>query len=87
DAGVDAQSSAYATGVLVLISSATVAVALSARKHGQRKLFVGFSFVAVLFVYTTIANIFERPDGVKVASFFIAAIMVVSFLSRISRAF
>jgi hypothetical protein len=40
-----------------------------------------------LFVYTTIANIFERPDGVKVASFFIAAIMVVSFLSRISRAF
>ena len=30
---------------------------------------------------------FERPDGVKMASFFIAAIMVVSFLSRISRAF
>ncbi|NMM85967.1 amino acid transporter [Rhodococcus sp. SRB_17] len=87
DANVDAQSSAYATGVLVLISSATVAVALSARKHGARKLFWGFSFIAVLFVYTTIANIVERPDGVKVASFFIAAILVVSLLSRISRAF
>ncbi|MGG7102186.1 amino acid transporter [Rhodococcus sp. 24CO] len=87
DASVDAQSSAYATGVLVLISSAAVAVALSARRRGIRKLFVGFSFVAALFVYTTIANIVERPDGVKVASFFIAAILVVSLLSRVSRAF
>lgn len=87
DASVDAQSSAYATGVLVLISSAAVAVTLSVRRRGNRKLFVAFSFVAALFVYTTIANIIERPDGVKVASFFIAAIMVVSLLSRVTRAF
>ncbi|MGC0362094.1 hypothetical protein ABH922_000078 [Rhodococcus sp. 27YEA15] len=86
-AGVDAQSSAYATGVLVLISSASVAVALSARRRGQRALFAGFGLIAAMFVYTTVTNIVERPDGVKVASFFIAAILVVSFLSRVFRAF
>jgi hypothetical protein len=32
DASVDAQGAAYATGVLVLISSAAVAVTLSARR-------------------------------------------------------
>ncbi|OAK51978.1 amino acid transporter [Rhodococcoides kyotonense] len=86
-ASVDAQSSAYATGVLVLITSASVAVSLSAARHGQRRLAWMFSVVATIFVYTTVANIFERPDGVKVASFFIAAILAVSFVSRVTRSF
>ncbi|MFC3742433.1 amino acid transporter [Paractinoplanes deccanensis] len=87
DADVDAQGGAYATGVLVLITSAAVAVTLSARRRRQRKRTIAFGIIAVLFVYTTIANIVERPDGVKIAACFIAGILVVSFLSRLFRAF
>ncbi|SNT27192.1 hypothetical protein SAMN05421642_112147 [Rhodococcoides kyotonense] len=86
-ASVDAQSAAYATGVLVLITSASVAVSLSAAHRGERRKEWLFGVVATIFVYTTVANIFERPDGVKVASFFIVAILVVSFVSRITRSF
>jgi hypothetical protein len=39
-----------------------------------------------VFVYTTIANVYEKPDGIKIASFFIAAILVLSMVSRIARA-
>jgi hypothetical protein len=39
-----------------------------------------------VFAYTTIANIVERPDGVKIASFFIGAILVTSLVSRVTRA-
>jgi hypothetical protein len=46
-----------------------------------------FGVVAAIFAYTTIVNIVERPEGVQVASFFIGAILVVSLLSRINRAF
>jgi hypothetical protein len=39
-----------------------------------------------VFAYTTVANIIERPDGVKIASFFIAAILATSLISRVTRA-
>ncbi|WP_370288358.1 amino acid transporter [Nocardioides sp.] len=85
DADVDAQAGAYATGVLVLITSASVAVALAARRAGQRGWTIGFSVIAAVFVYTTLDNIKERPDGVKIGAIFIAAIVVVSLLSRMTR--
>jgi hypothetical protein len=87
DASVDAQGSAYATGVLVLITSASVAVTLSAARKGQRAKTVGFAVVAAVFVYTTIANIFERPEGLQIAILFVLAIVTVSFVSRILRSF
>ncbi|GAB1690228.1 amino acid transporter [Krasilnikovia sp. M28-CT-15] len=87
DADVDAQGGAYATGVLVLITSAATAVTLSAHRRGQRGLTVAFGIIAVIFVYTTIANVVERPDGVKIAGCFIAGILAVSLISRIYRAF
>ncbi|MFL6061955.1 MAG: amino acid transporter [Marmoricola sp.] len=87
DADVNAQGGAYATGVLVLITSAAVAVTLAARKAGQRKKTVAFAAVAAVFVYTTIDNVVERPDGVKIGGLFIAAIVAVSIASRLLRAF
>jgi hypothetical protein len=84
-ADVNAQGGAYATGVLVLITSAAVAVTLAARRAHQRRLAVAFGVIATIFLYTTGANVVERPDGVKIAACFIAAILVLSLVSRLSR--
>jgi hypothetical protein len=85
-ADVEAQAGAYATGVLVLMSSAAVAVTLSVRRRGRRGPLLAFSLITLVFAYTTVANIFERPEGVKIASCFIAAIVVTSLISRVTRA-
>jgi hypothetical protein len=84
DADVDAQGGAYATGVLVLMSSAAIAVTISAWREANKWRFA-FAAIAVVFVYTTITNIIERPDGIKIASFFIFAIIAASFISRVMR--
>ncbi len=84
-ADVDAQGGAYATGVLVLMSSAAVAVTLAAWRKGERKLAWGFGLISLVFAYTTIQNVHERPEGIKIASFFIGTIIFTSFLSRVMR--
>jgi hypothetical protein len=84
-ASVEAQAGAYATGVLVLITSAAVAVTLAAHTARQRPQTWGFAMIAAIFVYTTVANVIERPDGIKIAAFFIGAIVVVSLISRALR--
>jgi hypothetical protein len=85
DADVNAQGGAYATGVLVLMSSAAIAVTLSARSAGQRGLTIAFGVISAILLYTTGANVVERPDGVKIAACFIAAIILVSLFSRLRR--
>ncbi|MFE9634032.1 amino acid transporter [Streptomyces sp. NPDC006463] len=87
DADVDAQGGAYATGVLVLITSAAVAVTIAARKAGQRGWTIAFGVISAVFVYTTAVNVVERPDGVKIGACFIAGIMALSLLSRLARVF
>jgi hypothetical protein len=82
NADVDAQGGAYATGVLVLITSGSFAVMLSVWKSWLRW---PFQLVFLLFVYTTILNMGERPEGIKIASCFIVAIVVVSLVSRAIR--
>jgi hypothetical protein len=82
-ADVDAQGGAYATGVLVLMSSAAIAVTLAMRKKRQN--WQVFLIISVVFAYTTIQNIHERPEGIKIASFFIAAIVIASLVSRVWR--
>lgn len=84
EADVEAQGGAYATGVLVLMTSAAIAVTISAwfRKERMKWIFVA---IAVVFAYTTITNIVERPDGIKIASLFILGIVVASFISRAMR--
>lgn len=84
-ADVNAQGAAYATGVLVLISSASIAVLISAWRRRQKPAIIGFGAITLVFLYTTIANIVERPDGLKIALIFTAIIVIVSFLSRIRR--
>jgi hypothetical protein len=86
-ASVDAQGGAYATGVLVLITSASVAVTLSARRRHRRRAMLLFAIVSAIFAYTTVANIIERPDGLRIGTLFILAIVIVSLLSRAQRAF
>ncbi len=83
-ADVEAQGGAYATGVLVLMMSASVAVTLSAYRGGSRSwrpLFV----ISLVFVYTTVTNIIERPEGIRIASLFILAIILTSLTSRVAR--
>jgi hypothetical protein len=84
-ADVNAQAGAYATGVLALITSATIAVTLSARRRGRRTAALGFGVVSLIFIYTTAVNIIERPEGLKIAALFIAAIVVTSLISRVWR--
>lgn len=83
DADVDAQGGAYATGVLVLMTSSGVAVTLSAWGHARARFALGA--ITLVLAYTTVANIMERPDGVKIASWFILAIVVTSLVSRAMR--
>ncbi|GAB4230689.1 MAG: APC family permease [Stanieria sp.] len=88
-ANVDAQGGAYATGVLVLMSSAAFAVTLSVSRRGRgtpsRRGQLIFGLITLVFIYTTVVNIIERPDGVKIATFFIGAIITTSLISRVWR--
>jgi hypothetical protein len=84
-ANVEAQGGAYATGVLVLMLSAAVAVTISAHRRRQRRATIALGVITLVFGYTTVTNVIERTDGVKIASFFIAAIVVLSLISRATR--
>jgi hypothetical protein len=84
-ADVDAQAGAYATGVLAVITSASIAVTLAARRKHQKRAVISFGIVSLLFVYTTIVTIVEDPEGLQIALMFIAAIVVVSLISRSMR--
>lgn len=83
NANVEAQGGAYATGVLVLMSSAAVAVTLDAlRRHRH---VIVFATITAVFLYTTVVNIFQRPEGIQIASWFIATIVITSLVSRVLR--
>ena len=83
DADVDAQGGAYATGVLMLMTSGAVAVTMTSRRDHWR--FLAFLAVTIVFSYTTIVNIVERPEGIKIASVFIVTIIATSLVSRVLR--
>ena len=83
-ADVNAQGGAYATGVLALMSSGAIAVTLSAWREGSWSRWP-FLLISLIFLYTTGVNIIRQPDGIKIASFFIIAIIFTSLISRIWR--
>jgi hypothetical protein len=81
-ADVDAQGGAYATGVLVLITSASFAVTIAATTMLSR---AALGFVCLIFIYTTLVNIYERPEGLKISCMFIFTIIFTSLVSRAFR--
>ncbi len=83
EADVTAQGGAYATGVLVLMGSAALAVTLAGRRTGHP--WLGYLVLTIVFTYTTAVNIIERPEGIKIASIFIVAIVISSLISRVMR--
>jgi hypothetical protein len=83
-ANVEAQGGAYATGVLALMSSAAIAVTLSTWRKGE-PLRWAFLLISLVFIYTTVLNMIEQPEGIKIALVFIGAIVVTSLVSRIWR--
>jgi hypothetical protein len=89
DASVEAQGGAYATGVLVLISSACAATVIDKfrKREGPwwRRIPIRFSIVVAIFFYTTAAVMIEKPDGLKISACFIVAIIVISMASRAMR--
>ena len=84
-ASVDAQAGAYATGILAMMASAAIAVALTALRGGSRLGVILFGLLTLVFLYATGANVLDRPDGITIALFFIGAIIVASFASRVWR--
>ena len=89
-ASVDAQGGAYATGVLVLMTSACVAAVIDVWRERAgpwyRRLSWRFAVITAVFVYTTLANEIEKGfQGLVIALFFILTILVTSFWSRYAR--
>ena len=84
-ASVDTQAGAYATGVLALLTSATIAVTLAARRRRQRGATVFFGVVSAIFIYTFGSTILTQPSGITTAAVFIIAIIAVSLVSRVFR--
>lgn len=88
-ASVEAQGAAYATGVLVLMSSGCLASLIDKWRHQQGPWFARLSWpyllISLVFVYTTLANVIEKPDGLKIAIWFILAIIFSSLISRFYR--
>ena len=56
------------------MSSGALAVALVAWRERRRRW--RYAGVASIFFYTTVVNVIERPEGIKIASIFIVAIIV-----------
>jgi hypothetical protein len=83
EADVIAQGGAYATGVLVLMGSAALAVTLAARR--EKRFWAGYGVLTLIFLYTTAVNIIQRPEGIQIASVFIVAIVLTSLVSRVMR--
>lgn len=85
DADVEAQAGAYATGILAMMVSGAVAVTLSAARRGRRRATAGFAVLTLVLVYALAENIREKPDGIAISAAFIAGIIVISLISRVSR--
>lgn len=85
NADVDAQAGAYATGILAMMVSGAVAVAISAARRKRRPAAVGFAVLTLVMFYALVQNELKRPDGLVISAFFVLGIIAISLVSRVSR--
>src|SRR5262247_1115609 len=81
-ADVEAQSGAYATGVLVLILSAAFAAMLALWRERRWALALYTAILCLVFAYTLLDNCVERPDGLIIGTIFTLILMLVCAISR-----
>jgi hypothetical protein len=84
-ADINAQAGPYATGVLAVITSASVAVFLSEWRKKARGSIICFGAVMVIFIYAFLNTIVQDPSGLKMAAIFFGSIVVISLISRAAR--
>jgi hypothetical protein len=84
-ADVNAQAGAYATGILAMMVSGAVAVFISALRARKRGATAGFAVLTLILLYALGDNIIEKPDGIAISAVFVAGIILVSLVSRVSR--
>ena len=87
EANVEAQSGAYATGVLVLILSASVAATLALWRERRWGLAIYTAMLCLVFAYTLADNCVGRPDGLIIGTIFTLVLMVLCGISRSIRSF
>ena len=81
-AAVEAQSGAYATGVLVLILSAAFAATIALWREGHRGLASYTGILCLVFAYTLADNCRERPDGLIIGTVFTVLLILACAVSR-----
>jgi hypothetical protein len=81
-ADVEAQSGAYATGVLVLILSAAFAATLALWRERRWALAFYSAIFSLVFGYTLAENCVGRPDGLIIGTAFTVLLMLASAISR-----
>ena len=88
-ADVNEQGGAYATGVLVLISSACVATVIDIfrKRKGSTASRLSWPYlgISVVFFYVTAMILWKKPEGMVIASGFIGTVFVSSLVSRWQR--
>ncbi|MCE7003103.1 amino acid transporter [Kibdelosporangium philippinense] len=84
-ADVNSQAGAYATGILAMMVSGSFAVTISAIRHRQKPASIGFTVLTSVLLYALVENIIEKPDGIAISMAFIAGVVVISLISRVSR--
>jgi hypothetical protein len=84
-ADINAQAGPYATGVLAVMTSASIAVFLSEWRKKAKGPTIWFGAVMAIFIYAFLNTIVENPSGLKMAAGFFVLIVVISLISRVVR--
>lgn len=69
-----------------MMVSGAMAVTISAARRRQRRGTAAFTGLTLILLYALAANVIEQPDGITISAVFIAGIIVISHVSRVTRA-